>query len=179
MFWNPIYPWFYPNLSGHKFDNRVYTKILKWLRVLIPNIRHKVWNTCSAPFVRKDRIYAAFVAEIYFTLESTIVIPSQHPITDHYRPASETPFDGVSLAVRWWPHFTCLLGRLGYALWTLYAHVRRMMFQFLYFVCVFFFQADRVEEQFTFQYGPCKGDPGFREQLANFLSQEYGDVVDR
>ena len=53
-----------------------------------------------------------------------------------------------------------------------------MMFQFLYFVIVFF-QADRVEEQFTFQYGPCKGDPGFREQLANFLSQEYGDVVDR
>ena len=48
----------------------------------------------------------------------------------------------------------------------------------LLIVCVFL-QADRVEEQFTFQYGPCKGDPGFREQLANFLSQEYGDVVDR
>ena len=39
------------------------------------------------------------------------------------------------------------------------------------------FQSDLSEEQFTFQYGPCKGDPGFREQLAHFLSQEYGDDV--
>lgn len=38
--------------------------------------------------------------------------------------------------------------------------------------------SDKAEEQFTFQYGPCKGDPGFREQLAKFLSQEYGDIVD-
>ena len=54
-----------------------------------------------------------------------------------------------------------------------------VLVSFHLFVFLLFFQADRVEEQFTFQYGPCKGDPGFREQLASFLSQEYGDVVDR
>ena len=44
---------------------------------------------------------------------------------------------------------------------------------------IFYTQGDNAEEQFTFQYGPPKGGPGFREQLANFLSEEYGDTVDR
>ena len=43
----------------------------------------------------------------------------------------------------------------------------------------FYMQDDKSEEQFTFQYGPPKGDPGFREQLASFLSEQYGDTVDR
>ncbi|XP_060574846.1 2-aminoadipate transaminase-like [Ruditapes philippinarum] len=37
--------------------------------------------------------------------------------------------------------------------------------------------ADAKEEQFTFQYGPCKGDPGFCEELAKFLTEQYGDTV--
>ena len=28
----------------------------------------------------------------------------------HHRPASETPFNGVSLACRWWPNVECWLG---------------------------------------------------------------------
>ena len=28
----------------------------------------------------------------------------------HHRPASETPFNGVSLACRWWPNVVCWLG---------------------------------------------------------------------
>ncbi|KAK3603662.1 hypothetical protein CHS0354_017382 [Potamilus streckersoni] len=37
---------------------------------------------------------------------------------------------------------------------------------------------NKEEERYTFQYGPMKGDPGFLEELAKFLSQEYGDQVD-
>ncbi|WAQ93536.1 ARAT1-like protein, partial [Mya arenaria] len=37
---------------------------------------------------------------------------------------------------------------------------------------------DSNEERFTFQYGPCKGDPSFCEQVAGFLTEEYGTKVD-
>ncbi|XP_053373650.1 2-aminoadipate transaminase-like isoform X2 [Mercenaria mercenaria] len=37
---------------------------------------------------------------------------------------------------------------------------------------------DPQEEQYTFQYGPCKGDPGFCDEVAKFLTEQYGDTVD-
>ncbi|XP_052245602.1 uncharacterized protein LOC127854579 [Dreissena polymorpha] len=39
--------------------------------------------------------------------------------------------------------------------------------------------ADDAEERFTFQYGPCKGDPVFCREMAKFLSSEYGHNVSR
>ncbi|KAL4222845.1 hypothetical protein ACF0H5_018885 [Mactra antiquata] len=36
---------------------------------------------------------------------------------------------------------------------------------------------DPLEERYTFQYGPCRGDPGFCNEMAKFLSTEYGDSV--
>jgi len=35
------------------------------------------------------------------------------------------------------------------------------------------------DEQNLFQYGPMRGDPDFLQELATFLSTEYGDQVDR
>ncbi|KAH3718541.1 uncharacterized protein LOC127856015 [Dreissena polymorpha] len=39
--------------------------------------------------------------------------------------------------------------------------------------------SDDGEERFTFQYGPCKGYPGFCREMAKFLSSEYGQTVSR
>ena len=35
-------------------------------------------------------------------------LPSQHSMLGHHRHASETPFNGVSLAGRWWPVYICI-----------------------------------------------------------------------
>ena len=41
-------------------------------------------------------------------------IPSQHSVSSHHRPASETPLNGVLLASRWWPTLICLHGEPTY-----------------------------------------------------------------
>lgn len=38
---------------------------------------------------------------------------------------------------------------------------------------------ENEDEQNVFQYGPMRGDPDFLQELAIFLSTEYGDQVDR
>lgn len=35
------------------------------------------------------------------------------------------------------------------------------------------------DERYIFQYGPMRGDPDFLEQLASFLSKQYGDTVNK
>lgn len=41
------------------------------------------------------------------------------------------------------------------------------------------FQTDAEEEKYTFQYGPCRGDADFLDEMARFLSEQYGDTVER
>ena len=61
-------------------------------------------NKCWNLWIRK---YSQLKAQKLTFCSSGKMIPSHHTVPGHYRPTSETPSNGVSLAGREWPAIIC------------------------------------------------------------------------